>query len=104
MQFVRRSIDDSLVCLVRDEPVEVLSRGSRGVEGIDDHVGDHTDRMLENLAAFHTQMPDGLGRAGTAVDIKLGFMPPVGTQMGRQYTTVGSLALLLPGLQDDRAR
>jgi len=34
MQLVRRSIDDSLVGLVRDEPVDVVGIGAGGVESV----------------------------------------------------------------------
>ena len=36
-----------------------------------DDVGDHADGMLEDLAAFHPQMPDRSGGRGSAVDEEL---------------------------------
>ena len=69
MQLVRRSIDDSLVGLVRNEPVDIVGRGAGGLEGVDDHVGDHADGVLEHFAAFHPQIAHGPGRGRTAIDV-----------------------------------
>ena len=81
----------------------LLGGSPGGVERIDDHVGDHADRVLEDFAAFHPEMADGLGRGRTAVDKQLCLMPSVGTQMRRQYATVGRLARLVLGLEHDGA-
>ncbi len=60
-----------------------------GIEGIDDHVGDHADGMLEHLAAFHPEMADRLGRAGTAIDEQLRLVAAVRAQMRRQHAAIG---------------
>ena len=74
-----------------------------GLEGVVDDVGDHADRVLEHLAAFHAQMADGLGRGRPAIDIELGLVPAVGAQMRGQDAAVGWRARLLLRLQHDGA-
>ena len=81
-ELVRRAVDDALVCLVRHEPVDIRGRCAGRREGVLDHVGDHGDRVLENLAALHAQMADGLGRRRPAVDIELALVAAVRAQMG----------------------
>jgi hypothetical protein len=57
-KFVRRTVDDPLVRLVRDEPIDIGSRIAGGFEGVLDHVGDHRHGVPEYLPAFHAQMAD----------------------------------------------
>ena len=46
------------------------------------------DRMLEDLAALHAQMADGLGRGRPAVDVELVLVAAVGAQMRGQNAAV----------------
>src|ERR1700676_1375829 len=92
MKLVRRSISDSLVGLVRNEPVDVLCGGAGRFESIHDYVGYHAEGMLEHLADLHPEISHRTGRGWAAIDIKFGLVPPVGAQMGGQYSAIGGLA------------
>ena len=61
-EFMGRTVDDALIGLVRDEPVDVGGRIAGDLKGVLDHVGDHRHGMAEHFAAFHAQMADGAGR------------------------------------------
>ena len=105
MKLVGGRVDDSLVGLVRHEPVDAFGIVAGRLEGIDDHVGDHADGVLEDLAALHAQMTHGLGRGRPAVDEQLGLVAAVGAQMRGYHAAVGGgLARLLLRLQNHRAR
>ncbi len=81
--FLARIVDDALVGLVRHEPVDVVGGIAGGLEGVLDHVGDHRHGVLEHRAALHAQVPDGLGRGRSAIDIELGLVAAVRAQVRR---------------------
>ena len=103
-KLVRAVVDDALVRLMRDEPVDVGGGVAGGAEGVLDHVGDHRNRMLEHRAPFHPQMPDRLRRGRTAVDIQFRFVTPVGTQMSGQDAAILARAGLLLRFHHDGTR
>ena len=61
-ELMRRTVDDPLVGLMRNEPIDVGDGVARRLEGVLDHVGDHRHGMAKHLAAFHAQVADGAGR------------------------------------------
>ena len=102
-ELMGRAVDDPLVGLVRYKPVDIGRAGAGGLEGVVDHVGDHRDRMLEHVAAFHAQMADGLGRGRSAVHIELALEAAVRAQVGGQNPAVGCSAGLRLHLQHQGA-
>ena len=67
--FFAVGVDDALVGLVRDEPIDVRSSNSCLGKRRFDHVGDHADGMLEDLPPSIPQMPHRLRRGWSAIYI-----------------------------------
>ena len=84
--------------------LNIVGAGSRGLKRVNDHVGDHADRVLEHLAAFHPEVANGLSRGRTAVDIQFRLVTAVGPQMCGQNPAVRTGAGLRHGVEHDRAR
>ena len=61
-ELMGRTVDNALIGLVRNEPIDVGCGVTRCLESIFDHVGDHRHGMAEDLAALHAQVADGAGR------------------------------------------
>ena len=96
-------VDDPLIGLVRHEPVDVVGGGAGRLEGGVDDVGDHADRVLEDLAPLHAHMADGAGRRRPAVDVELFLVLAVGAEMRGEHAAVGDRARALLRFQHDRA-
>jgi hypothetical protein len=96
-------VDDALVGLVRHEPVNVVSGIAGCLKGLLDHVGDHRHRVLEDRAAFHAQVPDGLGRGRSAVDVELGLVAAIRAQVRGEDTAILARAGHLLRVQHDGA-
>src|SRR3954466_11799488 len=92
MQLMRGSVDDSPVRLVGNEPIDGVGAGAGSFERGHDHVGDHSDRVLEHFATFHSQISYGLSRRRTAIYEQFRFVPAVRAQMGGQDTPVREIA------------
>jgi len=69
IELLRGGIDNALVGLMGDEPIDVFSRNSGFRKLCLDDVGDHADSMLEDLPALHSEMANGLCRGRSAINI-----------------------------------
>ena len=76
-ELLRGVVDDALVGLVRHEPVDIVGGVAGSLEGILDHVGDHSHGVLEDGAPFHAKVADSLRRGRTAIDIKFGLVAAI---------------------------
>src|SRR5262249_57677292 len=78
-ELVRRAVDNPLVRLMRNEPVDVLGRVAGDLEGVLDHIGDHRHGVAKHFATFHAQMADSASRGRPAIYIEFPFLPPLRT-------------------------
>ena len=103
-ELVRRGVDDALVGLVRHEPVDVVG----SVAGVANTSSTTSviiaDRVPEDLAAFHAQMPDGLRRGRAAIDVELGLVAAVGAQVRGEDAAVRRARPAAPALPARRRR
>src|SRR5690349_2777833 len=101
---MRRSVDDSLIRLVWNEPIDLVRGVTGHLKGILDNIGDHRHRMAEHLATFHAQVAYGSGGRGAAVDIELRFVAAVGPQPDREHAAIVARTRLLLDIENHRAR
>ena len=69
-EFVGRAINNSLVCLMGHEPVDIGGAIAGSFESLLDHIGDHRHGMTKDFTSFHPQMADGSGGRRAAVNIE----------------------------------
>ena len=88
-QPVGHALEDALVGLVRDEPVDVGDRDAGVGRGGGDRLGDIDHGVAEHLVALHPQVADRAGRRGAAVDIEQVLLGAVAAQGEAQQAAVG---------------
>jgi len=102
-EFSGRGLNDPPIGLVWYEPIDLLAGDAGAAEGVFDDVGNHADRMLEDLSALHAQVARRLGRRRPAIDIKFVLVPAVRAQMRGQNSGIGCQADALQFLDDHGA-
>ena len=97
-QFLRRSVEDARIRLVRDHPVDIRGGQARIGEDFVQHAGEVDDGVPEHFPTLHSQLADGAGRRGTAVDEQQIVVAAVGVELGRE-----NAAFALLGAEHERA-
>src|SRR5215471_8096648 len=93
-ELVRSAVDDALVGLMGDKPVDVLGTIAGLLKDALDHVGDRRNRVAEDFASFHPQVADGLRRGWAAIDIKLVLVASIRAQARGKDAAILARSLL----------
>src|SRR3546814_11441480 len=81
-------VDDPLIRLVRDDPVDLPRRQSDVGHHFAEHRGEIGDGMAEHLAPLHADMADRPGRRRAAIDIEHVRIATLCIKPGREDTAI----------------
>ena len=79
-QFLGRCIDDSLIRLMRHDPIDITGHKALIGEHITQNISQIGDRVTKDLTALHPDVADRLGARWAAIDIEQFVVRSVSTK------------------------
>ena len=87
-ELLRGRVEDPLIGLVRDDPVDFVRRVAGRLERLAEDGGKVGHRVAEHLLALHSELADRPGGRGAAVDIEQLIVAAVGMELGREDSAI----------------
>src|SRR5258708_38628928 len=87
-QFLRGRVENTGICLVWDDPVDVGGTESCVGQDFGEHVGKVVHGMAKHFSALHPELSNCSGSGRAAVDEKEVVVTAIGMQFGREDAAI----------------